>query len=767
MQKGNKKGPKAAGKEARTVAQQELFPASELEERGRDGRKEGTFLQGSIDEVVFCNEDNGYSVCVLNCMGEPITLVGTMPTVGAGDTVKVRGVWTVHPTYGRQFKVEYFEKEMPTSAEAIFKYLSSGTLKGIGPVLAQRIIEAYGPETLDVIEHHPRWLCDIKGISPKKADAIHDAYEEQFGMRTVVMHFGQVFGTSTAVRIYKRYGNAAIELVERNPYRLCAEIDGIGFERADAYAETLGIEKDAEERIAAGILHLLNAASYQLGYCRLPEEMLVRNAVGLLSVAPETVKRTLSEMTLRKDVFPSKDESTTYYATKELYEAEHLIAKKMLLLASEKPPLPLVGAEARIVGLEKENGIEYADEQKEAIVSAVTKGVTIVTGGPGTGKTTVIKAILQILDELKISCALAAPTGRAAKRMSEASGKEAKTIHRLLEAGYADGKGLRFAKNEDDPLPYKVLIIDETSMVDTLLMSALLRAVKPGTSLVLIGDVDQLPPVGPGNCLNDLIASDRFAVVRLQHIFRQAEQSLIIVNAHRINRGEMPLLNVRNNDFFFLERHGADAIRETVLELCKTRLPARYGIDPMEDLQVVCWTRIGVLGTKELNPALQEALNPADLDKREKKVGNKLFREGDKVMQVRNNYDLVWERDGQEGSGIFNGDIGRILLINKQGEYIKVDFDGRICDYDYSLLEDLELAYAITTHKSQGSEYRMVVIPSFNTVPQMQTRNLLYTAVTRAKELVCMVGDPRLPERMTGNDSRPVRLTELKTLLGG
>ena len=744
--------------------QEEMFGRREIAESG-EAQKSGTFLEGMVDEVVYSNEENGYSVVILNCMGEPITLVGTMPTVGAGDTVKVQGSWTVHPTFGRQFKVEYFEKEMPTTEEAILKYLSSGTIKGVGPVLAQRILDEYGTEALDVIEHHPRWLCDVKGISPKKADQIHDAYEEQFGMRTVVMHFGQFFGTSTAVRIYKRFGNAAIELVGRNPYRLCEEKLGIGFERADRYAATLGVEKDSGERVAAGVLHLLTSAAYSLGHCRVPEEMLVRNAVSLLDVPPETVKRVLGDMEMQKLIFHTEDGTTGYYSEKEIYEAELLIAAKLVLLADEKPILPLAGVEERIAGLEKENKMEYADEQKQAIASAVTSGVTVVTGGPGTGKTTVIKAILQILDELKLPCLLAAPTGRAAKRMSEASGKEAKTIHRLLEAGYQNGEGLKFARDEDNPLSCKVLIIDETSMVDVLLMASLLRAVKAGTSVIFIGDADQLPPVGPGNCLRDFIESDRIPVVRLEKIFRQAEQSLIVTNAHRINRGELPLLTVRDSDFFFMERHGTEQIREVLLQLCATRLPKTYGVDPMEEIQVVCWTKMGPLGTHELNNALQNVLNPADFEKREKKVGNKVFREGDKVMQKRNNYDLVWTRDGKEGSGIFNGDIGRILLINLQGEYIKIQFDDRVCDYDFSLLEDLELAYAITTHKSQGSEYRMVVIPACKAAPPLLTRNLLYTAVTRAKDLVCMVGEPQVLACMVENDREPVRFTRVKELI--
>lgn len=729
-------------------------------------RDDGILLEGMVDEIVYSNSENGYTVCVLNCMGEPVTAVGTMPTVSAGDTVRVRGAWTVHPTFGRQFKVLYFEKELPTSVEAIRKYLSSGAIKGVGPVLAERITEAYGEDSLEVIEHHPRWLCDIRGISPKKADEIRDAYVKQFGMRTVVMYFGQYFGTSAAVRIFKRYGAAAIDLAERNPYRLCAEIDGIGFERADRYAQAIGFPADSEERAAAGVLHLLSSAAYQLGYCRIPEEMLVRNAENLLGADREAVERVLSVLAERREIFASETDGVRFFSAKAFFQAEHYVAEKLALLADEKAPFQIDGLGEFLEKLEDEYGIEYAPEQRRAILSAAGGGVTVVTGGPGTGKTTVIKALLEILDEFRLSCLLAAPTGRAAKRMSEASGREAKTIHRLLEAGYGENGGLTFRRGEDNPLAAKYVIIDEVSMVDVLLLEALLRAVKPGTALILIGDADQLPPVGPGNCLSDVIASGRFPVVRLQKIFRQAEKSLIIVNAHRINRGEMPILDRRDGDFFFLERHGADAIRSTLLQLCTQRLPAAYGIDPLEDLQVVCWTRMGPLGTNELNAALQNALNPPTFGLREKKVGSRLFREGDKVMQIRNNYDLVWERDGDEGSGIFNGDIGTVRLINQQGEYLRIDFDGRVCQYDFSLLEDLELAYAITTHKSQGSEYRIVLIPSYGAAPPLLTRNLLYTAVTRAKEMVCVVGDPHILAVMTGNDRRPVRFTELRSLLG-
>lgn len=730
----------------------------------------GGYLEGIVDQVVYTNEENGYTVCILDCIGEPVTLVGTMPFLGEGESIKVYGSWTVHPTFGRQFRVETFEKTLPESVEAIYRYLSSGVLKGIGPVLAERLIHTYGAETLDVIEHHHRWLCDIKGISPKKADELHEAFTQQFGLRAVMLAFGEAFGPALSVRIFKHFGSAAVDLVRQNPYRLCTEVDGIGFQRADQYARSLGIAPDSEERLCAGIRFVVDSAAFQNGHCRIPEEQLRAQAAKTLGVPPETVQRTLGSLAADKLLIRTEEEGQVFYASQELYTAEHYIASKLALLASEKRPFIPDGVEARIARLEQEGGISYAPEQRQAITYAVTEGLTIVTGGPGTGKTTVIKAILQLFDDLKLDCMLAAPTGRAAKRMSEASGKEAKTIHRLLETGFTEERKTRFARGEDNPLACKALIIDEMSMVDTLLLEALLRAVRPGTWLVFIGDVDQLPSVGPGNCLADLIGSDRFPVVRLHHIFRQAEQSLIITNAHRINRGELPVLSVRDSDFFFLERHGAESVRDTLLQLCSLRLPRRYGVDPLEDIQVICWTRKGPLGTAELNIALQEALNPPSLGKREKKVGSRCFREGDKIMQIRNNYDLQWTRTDSEGNqtdgaGIFNGDIGRVRRINPQGESLLIDFDDRVCEYDFSLLEDLELAYAITTHKSQGSEYRFVLIPSFEAAYPLMTRNLLYTALTRAREMVCIVGEQRVLSVMVGNDRKPVRYTALPGIL--
>lgn len=726
----------------------------------------GGSLSGEIDEIIYTNEENNYTVCTLNCMGEAVTLVGNMPYVNAGETMTVRGEWTLHPTFGRQFRVQYFEKELPTSEEAIRKYLASGALKGIGRVTTERLLQAYGTETLNVIEHHHRWLCDIKGISPKKADEIHEAFEQQFGMRAVMLYFSPTFGPAISVRIYKRFGAAAIDLLKQNPYRLCTEIDGIGFDRADQFAQMLGILPDAPDRLRAGILHTLRKTTQQGGHCRVPHEILLAYASQLLNVKPEAILRTIELLITEAEIFRTEDNhGTVFFAPKELHTAEVYIAAKLHGLAAETFPFVPAGVEARIDQMQQETGITYAPEQRRAIVNAVTEGLTIVTGGPGTGKTTVIKAILQIFDELSISCMLAAPTGRAAKRMSEASGRDAKTIHRLLETGFTGDRKTNFSRNEDNPLPCKALIIDEMSMVDTLLLSSLLKAVRKGTYLILIGDVDQLPPVGPGNCLADIIASNQFPIVRLHQIFRQAEQSLIIVNAHRINRGEPPVLSVRDSDFFFLERHGIEPIRDTLLQLYTQRLPKRYGIDPLDDIQVICWTRKGPLGTQELNVTLQDALNPPLPGKREKRVGARCFREGDKVMQSRNNYDIVWSRGETEGAGIFNGDIGKIRQINQQGEYLLIDFDDRTCEYDFSLLEDLELAYAITTHKSQGSEYPFVLIPAFPAAPQLMTRNLLYTAVTRAREMVCLVGEQQPLLSMVRNDQKTVRHTTLPTLL--
>ncbi len=723
------------------------------------------YLDGVVEDIIYSNGENGYTVCTINCGGEPITLVGIMPYIGEGETVKVQGEWQLHSTFGRQFRVDYFEKKLPTTTAAILKYLASGAIKGIGPVTAERIVERFGEDTLDVIENNPRWLCDIKGVSPKRADSIHNSYVEQFGMRTVMMFCNQFFGPALSVKIFKAYGSAAIDIIKMTPYRLCDEISGIGFEKADRVAMSLGISPESPARAEAGVIHTLNAAAVNGGHCYLPEAELSSAAARVLGIGEDSVRAATERLVTLERVKRFQVGDIDAYALHELYSSEVYIAAKLHALADFKFPFVLEGIGEQTDVLEEKYGISYAPEQREAIAHALTGGVTVITGGPGTGKTTVIKAILDICDILKFSCVLAAPTGRAAQRMFESSGREAKTIHRLLEASISDNGHHHFQRDEDNPINQKVIIIDEMSMVDTNLMCALLKAIKVGSYLVLIGDPDQLPPVGPGNCLNDIIGSQRFNVVKLDKIFRQAEQSLIVMNAHAINRGEMPILNSRDNDFFFVERNGSESIASLLLSFVSERLPKRYNADPLEDIQVISCTRKGALGTYELNLLFQNALNPKSPKKAEKKYGSVVFREGDKVMQIKNDYDLEWKRGGESGTGVFNGDVGRIAEIDTRSETVTVDFDGRMTEYDFSQLEELEHAYAVTAHKSQGSEYRIVVIPSFDAPFPLMTRNLLYTAVTRAREMVVIVGSGRSLSVMVGNNRIPVRHTALKHLL--
>lgn len=724
------------------------------------------YLDGVIEDIIYSNSENGYTVCTINCSGEPVTLVGIMPYVGEGETIRVQGEWQMHSTFGRQFRVDYFEKKLPTTSAAILRYLASGAIKGIGPVTAERVVSRFGEDTLDIIENNPRWLCDIKGISPKKADEIHKNYVEQFGMRTVMMFCNEFFGPALSVKVFKAYGSAAIDIIKKTPYRLCDDIVGIGFEKADRVAMSLGFSPDCPERAEAGIVHTLNLAAMNGGHCYLPESELLASASKVLGVVESVVLAAAKRLVTLERLKRFEADGGDAYALSELYSAEVYTAAKLQALSEFKFPYVLEGLDEQIDLLEQQHNIKYAPEQREAISYALTGGVTVITGGPGTGKTTVIKAILDICNILKFSCVLAAPTGRAAKRMFESSGKEAKTIHRLLEASVSDNGHHHFQRDEENPLSQKVIIIDEMSMVDANLMCALLKAVKTGSYLILIGDPDQLPPVGAGNCLNDIISSQKFNVVRLNKIFRQAEQSLIVMNAHAINNGEMPVLSSRDNDFFFVEKNNPDEVTSLILSFVAERLPKRYDADPLEDIQVISCTRKGVLGTNSLNVVFQNALNPPSRDKAEKKYGNSIFRTGDKVMQIKNDYDLEWKTsDGKSGLGVFNGDTGRITDIDTKAECVTVDFDGRVTEYDFSQLEELEHAYAVTAHKSQGSEYRIVVIPMFDAPFPLMTRNLLYTAVTRARDMVVIVGSGRSLGFMVGNDRIPVRHTALKHLL--
>ncbi len=726
---------------------------------------EEEILGGTVEDIVFTNNENGYTVCVIDCGGEPVTCVGTMPFLAEGEEISVRGIWTVHPSFGRQFKVQYFEKAEPTDRADMLKYLSSGAIKGIGPVTAKRIIERFGEQTGDVIENHWRYLADIRGISPDRAEMIHDEYVRKFGMRRVMVYFGRYFGTLLSLKIFKHYGSAAVELVQQDPYRLCREINGIGFERADKLAHELGVDPHSPSRIAAYVHYYLQKAAISGGHCYMDSEQIVKSTAEALDTDIDGVIDTVREEVREKRLISVMRDIRECLYLPEYYRADEYVASKLITVSEGGIPLKPEGVQETVADLEAEYGITYDAEQKQAITSAVSNGFTVITGGPGTGKTTVIKAIISIFSRLKYSFLLAAPTGRAAKRMSEASGCEAKTIHRLLEWEYSDDDVPSFKKCESDPLKCGAIIIDEVSMVDILLMEALLRAVRLGTFLIFIGDVDQLPPVGAGNCLMDIIGSGCFNVCRLKKIFRQAEQSLIIVNAHSINDGRMPRLDVKNSDFFFIKELNSHRAQEIIVSLCKTRLPNTYGLDPLTDIQVITPTRKGELGTVELNKALQAALNPPSRLKSEKKRGSVVFRKGDKVMQNKNDYDVEWKKDGKVGSGIFNGDIGTIIDVNLHDGIVTVNFDDRIAEYDFMMLDELEHAYAITVHKGQGSEYRYVVMPVFDCPRQLMTRSLLYTAVTRAKESVVLVGKSECVQFMTSNDQRPNRNTRLRELL--
>ena len=720
-------------------------------------------LSGSIEHVIYSNDENGYAICDLGTdTDDLVTITGTLPYIAEGDVVTVYGRWVHNPKYGRQFKVEQLEKQLPADRAAILRYLSSRAIKGIGPKIAQRIVDEFGEETFDVIENHPDWLAQIQGITPKRARAIAEDFKEKSGIRAAMMFFREYFGAAMTVRIYKKWGGGAVDIAKRNPYRLCEEIEGIGFERADRMAERLGLERDSEERLCSGICYLLSSNAQQNGHVCLPREKTVAGAASLLGASEERIEAAVSTLLRQDKIRAVNFKSVQYLYDTYAYENEKYIAKKLTLLDKICPVMDTANIGAFILREEKESGVQYAQLQRQAIFDALENGVMLLTGGPGTGKTTVVRALLHIFESMDLRIALCAPTGRAAKRLSESTSHEAKTIHRLLEYSGEEAGGLRFHRDETNLLEEEVIIIDEASMVDNNLMSALLRAVKPGAHVIIIGDADQLPSVGAGNVLRDLIESGCFATVRLTEIFRQAQKSLIVTNAHAINHGEMPRLDIKNNDFFFLPREADGEIAQTVAQLCQTRLPRTYGEMAINGTQVICPSRKGEVGTENVNMILQAALNPPSKEKREHRFRELTFREGDRVMQTRNNYDLQWEKDdGSLGNGVFNGDIGVIERINPGAENMEIRFDDRHVVYEFNLLEELEMAYAITVHKSQGSEYPIVVLPLGNIPPMLLSRNLFYTAVTRAQSMVILVGRERIIGMMVSNNRQSMRYTGL------
>lgn len=732
-----------------------------------DVQKDGLLtLEGIVERVIYANEANGYAVCeLLTDDGELCVIVGVMPFLSEGETIKALGSYINHQTFGRQFKVEFYEKQLPATESAILKYLSSGAIKGIGPITAKRIVSKYMLETFDVLEKHPEWLADIPGISAKKAREIGDIFREQFGMRNVMMFCRDFFGPSVSVKIFKELGAGAVDIIKNDPYILCERISGIGFDKADEVARSLGIPRNSDGRIAAGVKYVLTYNASENGHVCLPLSKLVPTADKLLHSGEDKILGVIKDRA-KSGFFVIKDiDGAKFVYTFEMAEKEDYIAKKLCELEDVSHVMEIANLDALIEKTETENDIRYASMQRRAIEGAVTNSVFLLTGGPGTGKTTVVRAMIRIFKSMGAKLSLCAPTGRAAKRMTEAAGIEAKTIHRMLEAEFGDDGELHFSRNEDNHIDSDVIIVDEASMVDIDVMFALLRAMKKTARLILIGDANQLPPVGAGYIFRDMLDSDRFTSVELSKIFRQAEESYIVVNAHAINRGEYMELSHRDSDFFFLRRSSDSETVDTIVDLCKNRLPKKYGVSVFDGIQVISPSHKGEAGTEPLNIRLQAAINPPSREKREKKTPHGVLREGDKVMQIKNNYDIPWAQNGKSGNGMFNGDIGTVIKIDYVSENVSVDFDGKTADYDFSMLDELELAYAITVHKSQGSEYPIVVIPLYRYTPKLLTRNLLYTAVTRAQAMMILVGDEDVSRSMIDNNRRTKRYTGLLYML--
>ena len=723
-------------------------------------------IEGTIEEIIFSNEINGYTVCELLVEQDTVTAVGYMPFINIGETLKLTGKWVTHPDYGAQLKVEAYEKMLPKTMDAIERYLGSGIIKGVGQITATRIVEHFGDVTMNVIQNQPQRLSEIKGISLDKAIKIGQAFDEQRSLRTVVMFFQQYGISSTySAKIYKSFGEKTIETIKSNPYKLADEDFSIGFKKADTIAKSMGIDQTSKFRICSGIKYIL-AQSASNGHTYIPEEKLVEYTTLLLEIEMENIKDALISLVFDHSVCIERGEGSNKVYLSSYYNAEHGVCKKIIELSNIHFNNEVSGFDEKIREIQEEEGIVLADRQKTAVKEALTNALMVITGGPGTGKTTIIKSIIRLLDKEGCGVVLAAPTGRAAKRMSDATGFEAKTIHRLLEIGYAEKDDeLNFFKNEDNPIEADVVIIDEMSMVDIVLMDHLLKAIAPGTKVILVGDIDQLPSVGAGNVLKDIIESNIIKTVKLSEIFRQAEESMIIVNAHRINKGEFPHLNQKDKDFFFMPRKSGDDVIQTIIDLCHYRLPKTYGFEPLRHIQVLTPTRKGIVGVANLNKELQKVLNPANSEKNEKLFGNFIFREGDRIMQVKNNYNLHWEKEGTsnaEGIGVFNGDTGIIQKIETEGQKVIVLFeDEKTVVYDFSILDEIEPAFAVTIHKSQGSEFPVVILPMYPGPQILMTKNLLYTGITRAKTLVILVGMENTLFDMIRNEKETFRYSGL------
>lgn len=719
-------------------------------------------ISGIIENVVYRNESNDYTVLeIVNDQNDLITAVGMMPMAFEGENVILTGTWSYHKEFGKQFSFEGYEKTLPKEVDGILQYLSSSTVKGVGPVTALKIVNKFGIESFDVIENHPEWLADIPGITMKKAAIISESFRQQTGIRGVMMFCKDYLGTGEITKVYKKLGAGAEGIIRDNPYILCDGEYGISFDKVDSFAMTLDVSPMSPLRVLSAAKYILSYNGGVNGHTCLPKEKLSGAVAALIEVDLAIVDEMISRFI--------DDSRLAYYTidgqilvmTPAVFDAEDRVAEKIISLEDNVSRFSSRDVALLLEKLEIEQGIQYATLQKNAIFEALNGGVMILTGGPGTGKTTVVKALINIFNSLGMKTVLAAPTGRAAKRMSEATSEEAKTIHRMLEMERGESES-RFGRNERNPIDENAVIIDEASMIDLPLMDALLRAMRRGSRLVLIGDADQLPSVGAGNVFADLIASGKIRTVRLNEIFRQSKESLIITNAHRINKGEAPLLNVTDNDFFYVRRDIERDIPDAIASLIMQRLPKAYGKEIKDQIQVITPSKKGSGGVEMLNGVLQAAINPPAQFKKEKSSHGVIFREGDKVMQTVNNYELEWEKGGYFGMGIFNGDMGVIERIDNAKSEMVIRFDDRLVTYDFDLLDDLELAYAITVHKSQGSEYPVVIIPMYQCPPMLMTRNLFYTAVTRAKRMVILVGRYDVPSRMVQNNNEIMRYTTLK-----
>ena len=722
-------------------------------------------LEGMISDIVFKNEDNGYTIAHLASPDNEVVIVGCMPTLSVGESIEVEGKWVNHKTYGTQFEVNKFMPITPSSLEGIYVFLSSGMINGIGEKMAKRIVDKFGVNTLDIIQNDPDRLKKVEGIGVKKINQIVKSYEENRELRNIIIELSP-FGITPnyCMRIYKKYKSKAIDIINKNPYKLAEDIRGIGFKIADDIASKIGIEKNSKDRVCQGIIYSLNQ-SLGNGHTYLPEHILIQESHKLLQVDIDLIKQCIMDLTYDQKIHIEKMNGQNLIYLIPYYLSENGVCKQIVKLAQAEFKNLNIDIEEEIRVVEEEDNIKLATNQAKAVKEAIESGVVIVTGGPGTGKTTTINTIIKIFENNDQEVVLAAPTGRAAKRMSETSNKEAKTIHRLLEMGFAtDSDQLEFMKNEEEPIKADVIIVDEVSMVDILLMYSLLRAVKEGTRLILVGDSDQLPSVGAGNVLKDLIDSNVINVVELNEIFRQARESMIVVNAHKINNGQPLHLNAKGKDFFFIKKSTNEEILQEIIGLVNERLPKFYNVDKIKDIQVLASMRKGDLGVNNLNVELQKYLNQPEKYKVEESFQKRIFRVGDKVMQIKNNYTKKWENEDStdSGEGVYNGDIGYVYHIDKEKRTVYIIFDNsKIVSYKYDELDELDHSFCTTIHKSQGSEFPVVVIPITWAPPMLLSRNLIYTAVTRAKKLVVLVGDVKYLEYMIKNNRTNERYSNL------